>query len=135
MSEPQEQYDTDTTDAQPTPGPWRLGSDGVMQSDDDITIQTEEGWPDCTIASVNTAVGDSEYLRDEIDGHWRANARLIAAAGTSAHEAKEMGYDPQAAVETLPKLLRACEDAADGKPVYSKAAQDALAAARGGGDE
>jgi len=34
-----------------------------------------------------------------------ANARLIAAAGTAAQGAREMGYDPQKAVEALPDLL------------------------------
>jgi hypothetical protein len=35
----------------------------------------------------------------------RLHARLIAAAGTAAQEAKEMGYDPVAAVKALPELL------------------------------
>lgn len=40
-------------------------------------------------------------------------AELIAAAGTAAHEAREMGYDPQTAVEMLPDLLRRLEDVVD----------------------
>ena len=47
-------------------------------------------------------------------------ARLIAAAGTAAQEAKEMGYDPQKAVEALPtgleRVRRAIVDLLDGPP-------------------
>ena len=35
----------------------------------------------------------------------QANARLIAAAGTAAHEVAQMGYDPVEAVRVLPELL------------------------------
>ena len=36
-----------------------------------------------------------------------ANARLIAAAGTAASEAQALGFDGQAAIESLPDLLAA----------------------------
>lgn len=39
-----------------------------------------------------------------------ANARLIAAAGTAATAAEDMGYDGIAAVEALPELLEALKD-------------------------
>ena len=35
-----------------------------------------------------------------------ANAHLIAAAGTAAHEVAQMGYDPVEAVRALPGLIR-----------------------------
>jgi hypothetical protein len=39
----------------------------------------------------------------------KANARLIAAAGTAAHELPSE-YDPVAAVRTLPELLHLAEE-------------------------
>jgi hypothetical protein len=41
----------------------------------------------------------------------RANARLTATAFDAAQEAREMGYDPQKAVEALPKGLQAARKA------------------------
>jgi len=45
----------------------------------------------------------------------RANARLIAAAGTAAHELPSE-YDAVAAVRALPKIVSALEDAYNDKP-------------------
>ena len=100
MSEPQTE-----TDVEPTPGPWEL--DEIAPSGLMKPIFVESG--DATICAMaaflepNSHVDPKEAL---------ANARLIAAAGTAAQEAKEMGYDPQKAVEALPELLRMIENAA-----------------------
>jgi len=66
----------------------------------------------------NAAVTDTDgHLVAEVEPRptcepaWE-RARLIAAAGTAAQEAKGMGYDPQKAVEALPELLRMIENAA-----------------------
>jgi hypothetical protein len=99
MSEPQTE-----TDVEPTPGPWEL--DEIAPSGLMKPIFVESG--DATICAMaaflepNSHVDPKEAL---------ANARLIAAAGTAAQEAKEMGYAPVAAVEALPELLKALEDA------------------------
>ena len=42
-------------------------------------------------------------------------ARLIAAAGTAAQEAREMGYDPVAAVEAFPQILTQIESLLQGE--------------------
>jgi len=100
MSEPQIE-----TDAEPTPRAWEhdlkpmdgVDGRGIFGQDEDGNM--------FVIANVN--VPEQGLL----EGDWRANARLIAAAGTAAQEAKEMGYDPHKAVEALPELLEALEDA------------------------
>jgi hypothetical protein len=58
-------------------------------------------------------IAECHHLYDtDADGReWTANgtpddnARLIAAAGTAAHECAEMGYDPIEAVRALPELI------------------------------
>ena len=65
------------------------------------------------------AVGPCESCAKRVmDGEWKwgrcmtpteANAALIAAAGTAATAAEDMGYDGQAAIEALPKLLDVLE--------------------------
>jgi len=93
MSEPQTEY---KTDAEPTAfasapwepeGPDQNGHAHVWGSDGDL------------VATVcdNPVYGETAFDR----------ARLIAAAGTAAQEAREMGYDPVAAVEALPEGLEA----------------------------
>lgn len=65
----------------------------------------------------------------------KVNARLIAAAGTAATKAQEMGYDGIAAVEALPELLDLARMAASTLTVEPMAllatARTALAKARG----
>jgi hypothetical protein len=46
-------------------------------------------------------------------GEAEMNACVIAAAGSAAHEARKMGYDPQAVIEKLPEILRWAETALD----------------------
>jgi len=98
MSEPQTE-----TDVEPTPGPWEL--DEIAPSGLMKPIFVESG--DATICAMaaflepNSHVDPKEAL---------ANARLIAAAGTAAQEAKEMGYDPVAVVEAVPQMLAYMED-------------------------
>jgi hypothetical protein len=143
VSETQNEYETEQeTDVEPTPGPWEL--DEIAPSGLMKPIFVESG--DATICAMaaflepNSHVDPKEAL---------ANARLIAAAGTAAQEAKEMGYAPVAAVEALPELLKALEDAKHFirkqydqvravPPTDSLAyvrVKDALASAEGSGDE
>jgi len=101
MSETQTEYETEQeTDAQPTPfasAPWEperpdgSGHAHVWGSDGDL---------------VATVCDNPVYRETAYD-----RARLIAAAGTAAQEAKEMGYDPQKAVEALPNGLQAARKA------------------------
>jgi hypothetical protein len=99
MSKQQEEAESESVSrsasceqAEPTPGPWEVNHDGPCPS-----VHAKDSSD--SIAGVLLSA-DSSSDRDV-----EANARLIAAAGTAAQEAKEMGYDPVAAVETLPELL------------------------------
>ena len=49
-------------------------------------------------------------LPQDTTGKSEAIARLIAAAGTAAQAAKDLGFDPIAAVEALPELLEVLEN-------------------------
>jgi hypothetical protein len=90
MSENQGDYDTtsDTEHMEPTPGPWEIDRSPAWE--DQITSG------DYTVATVHYGMA----------GKARANARLIAAAGTAASELPDE-YDPVAALEELPRLLDA----------------------------
>jgi len=115
---PEEQADYETTSdteqlgdpfLEPTPGSWR-----TWQAGEDPLINEE-----CVLAEV--ADRDDPLLVAELNrtanehtdfpGHWKANARLIAAAGTAASELPEE-YDPVAAVEALPLLIDALQSMA-----------------------
>ena len=48
-----------------------------------------------------------------VAGMGAANAELVAAAFNFAEEARKLGFDPIAAVEALPELLRALNDIAE----------------------
>jgi hypothetical protein len=101
MSETQTESETEhKTDAEPTvfasapwepEGPDQNGHAHVWGSDGDL------------VATVcdNPVYGETAYDR----------ARLMAASGTAAQEAKEMGYDPQKTVEALPEGLEAAHKA------------------------
>jgi hypothetical protein len=54
-------------------------------------------------------MGPSVHGHDLSADEQRANARLAAAAFDVAEKAKEMGYDPVAAVQALPHLLSSME--------------------------
>jgi len=95
MTEPQTEYDTD---AEPTPGPWETDVTPNGDFSADIIADRE------VVGTVNNPAGGISR------GNWKANARLIAAAGTAAQEAKEMGYDPVAVVEAVPQMLAYMED-------------------------
>jgi hypothetical protein len=119
MSETQNEY---KTDAEPTPGPWKI-EDGHW----DVEVTKGE----YVIATAHVAVPN---------GALKENARLIAAAGTAAQEAKEMGYDPQKAVEAVPDLLAVFQDIDRmgerlQKDTIRMMVEDALASAEGSGDE
>jgi len=107
MSDQQENPDTESVSssasceqAEPTPGPWEVNHDGPCPS-----VHAKDSSD--SIAAVLLSADPSS------DRDVEADARLIAAAGTAAQEAKEMGYDPVAAVEVLPELLKALEDGVD----------------------
>jgi len=95
------------TGAEPTPGPWRTwqaGEDPLINEECVLAEHPDKQEP-LLVAEMNRTAND----HTDFPGHWKANARLIAAAGTAAQEAKEMGYDPQKAVEALPKLIEATD--------------------------
>ncbi len=128
MSETQTESETD---AEPTPGPWQAD---VSHNSQLIFAQTGSG-----DEHVVTRVNCNALL----EGDWKANAKFIAAAGTAAQEAKEMGYDPQEAVEALPQLLYVADrlrresEAGDASPILCSIAgdaKDALASAEGSGE-
>jgi len=97
MSETQTEYETEQeTDAEPTGGPWEC--DLELGAGDSFV------WgPDGDAVAILGARASVEEKK--------ANARLIAAAGTAAQEAKEMGCDPQKAVEAVTKGLEAARKA------------------------
>jgi hypothetical protein len=96
MSEQQADYDTDTDDTQPTPGPWKVGRDGrtVVTT---ARYEQPNGLP-ATIAAVDYFPFPEEEAN--------VNAKLIAAAGTATSELPD-GWDAIDILEALPKLLRA----------------------------
>jgi len=112
MSEPQTE-----TDADPTPGPWTNGHGGNPKASETCKVKQANVSAGGAVADVNMARPQKENL---------ANARLIANAGSAAQEAREMGYDPVAAVGALPKLMEATES---GGPV-----SDALCALKQAAD-
>jgi len=92
MNETQTDYDTN---AGPTPGPWRLpySGDPLILQDNGVVLAESKGHKEpYMVAEVNQAFNEDTNL----PGDWEANARLIAAAGTAAQEAREseMGIDP-----------------------------------------
>jgi len=92
------------TDAEPTPGPWRLPSpeDAVVLRDFGVVLaDLSDSKEAAIVAEANQAFNDET----ELEGHYEANARLIAAAGTAAQEAREMGYDPAKTVGQTGQLL------------------------------
>jgi hypothetical protein len=128
MSETQNEYETEQeTDAEPTGGPWEFdlelgaGDSFVWGPDGDA------------VAILGASVSAEEK---------KANGHLIAAAGTAAQEAKEMGYDPVAVQKALPKILEALEDTAEmmdhphapGHAARRAKVTDALASAEGSGE-
>jgi hypothetical protein len=138
MSEPQNESETD---AEPTPGPWRTwqaGEDPLINEECVLAEHPDKQEP-LLVAEMNRTAND----HTDFPGHWKANAGLIAAAGTAAQEAKDMGYDAQKAVEALPKILEALEDTAEmmdhphapGHAARRAKVHDALASAEGSGDE
>jgi hypothetical protein len=77
----------------PTPGPWHVHRpEGKPHRD--VLTETQQ-----CVARVRPAYADGKH-------HAKANARLIAAVGTAAHECAQMGYDPIKAVRALPHIMR-----------------------------
>jgi hypothetical protein len=118
MSETQTDYDTDTF-------PQVLMQRRASKNGTDIQLVEDRA------GGKEVAVVCSEY------------ADLLGTAAGVARKAKEMGYDPQKAVEALPELLKAAERALgatdrDGYqlPQYVQhELKDALASAEGSDDE
>jgi len=96
MSESQTEYETDAEPTAFASAPWepegpdQNGHAHVWGSDGDL------------VATVcdNPVYGETAFDR----------ARLIAAAGTAAQEAREMGYDPAKTVGQTDELLRHLEE-------------------------
>jgi len=144
MSEPQTEYETEQeTDAEPTPGPWTNGYGGNPEASETCKVKQANVLAGGAVADVNMARPQKENL---------ANARLIAAAGTAAQEAREMGYDAEKVVRALPKILNQIESLLQGEFEYEGVIfpritdllrelggrpleKDALASAEGSGDE
>lgn len=124
MSEPQKEYETEQeTDAQPTTGP--AYADGTY-----VVACPPDGRPNGEVIMRPSGFGNDLPADEQ-----RANATLTAAAFDAAQEAKEMGYDPVAALKALPELLKACKDTVEAQPLYPSTAQDALESAEGSEDE
>jgi hypothetical protein len=70
---------------------------------------SEDGLPHNHIVDVIPPGEGFQGSREEMD----ANADLVKAAFNMAHEARKMGYDPQAVIEKLPEILRWAETALD----------------------
>jgi len=120
MSEPQTETEQGT-DAEPDfshiHAPWHLEpSDGL----DDV--------PEGYLAVINENDGLVGYA-------WEDDAPIIAAAGTAAQEAKEMGYDALSFILNSAHLLRELENIANGDiedgMTPAEVAQNALASAEG----
>jgi hypothetical protein len=76
-----------------SPGPWHVNKPKGRPHRDVLT-QTQQ-----CVARVKPARADGKH-------HAKANAALIAAAGTAAHECAQMGYDPIACMKRHAQLLR-----------------------------
>jgi hypothetical protein len=102
MNEQQADYDSDTGDTQPTPGPWSYSK------------QNGESGA-AFLAQVWGADGDSLAVIEPQHPHIdeaTANARLIAAAGTAASEIQE-DLNVIDLFRELPKIIRAADRAVD----------------------
>jgi aldehyde:ferredoxin oxidoreductase len=79
----------------------------------DKTMPTPGEW--CVTSHCTVLVPYRLTVQMTLNGEWagekEANARLIAAAGTAAHECAEMGYDPIEAVGALPRVLELLNEA------------------------
>jgi hypothetical protein len=135
MTGSQNEYETD---AEPTPGPWQIATSCSYRR-----IVNDRMSPVC-VPTVQSADGHPDLYFPN-GGANGPDARLIAAAGTAAQEAKEMGYDPQEAVEELSDILRVLESISSIQKGHRHAGHtaaqtaqsklDALASAEGSGDE
>jgi len=108
MSEPQTE-----TDSEPTPSLVEAWDHRPMPN------QTNPNYRELVYAESKETIAILDCVTVE-------DADLIAAAGYAAQEAREIGYDPQKAVEALPKLIEATDS---GGPV-----SDALCALKQAAD-
>lgn len=63
-----------------TPGPWQISDDAILDGEEDITIETEDGIVICTVRGSNDMICADEDDLPQINQEVIANARLIAAA-------------------------------------------------------
>jgi hypothetical protein len=132
MSKTQTEYKTEyETDAEPTPGPV---TKGVTSSPKRRIAKVLKG---TNMVGEHNTHCDIHSKRHRIEGQEPvANADLIVAAFNAAQQTKEMGYNPQKAVEALPGLLAVLQDI-DGMieqlryGTIRKMVNDALASAEG----
>ena len=115
MSDQQEKAESESVSssesceqAQPTPGPWQIATSCSYRR-----IVNDRMSPVC-VPTVQSADGhpDLYFPNGGVNG---PDARLIAAAGTAAQEAREMGYDPEKVVRALPKILNEIESLLQGE--------------------
>jgi hypothetical protein len=103
-SEQQADYDTtsDTEHTEPTPGHWRTWQAGVdpLINEECVLAEVADREEPLLVAELNRTANE----HTDFPGHWKANARLIAAAGTAASVLPEE-YDPVKAVKALPSLI------------------------------
>jgi len=116
MSEMQTEYESD---AGPTQGPWRAG-----WFEDRLLVDVPHSESTELIAEMCLA-------RDNPI----TNAQLIAAAGTAAQKAKLLGYHPVDAIRSMPGLIVALEEIADGHEEPQTVARHALKSVEGSDDE
>jgi hypothetical protein len=121
MSEAQERYEYDPDyDEEPTEDAWTIRQDVFSRR---YFVET--------VDEIGTRV-----IADCSD---EDRARLIAAAGTAAQEAMEMGYDAVAVMENLPLYLNTLEEVARAndltKDQHQTLARGALASAEGSENE
>ena len=94
----------------PTPGPWWVVEKGRKQPSPFYTgiIALIGTTPDEKTISVCIGEPGQEFCDEPAwPDEWAANANLIAAAGTAAHECEQLGFDGLSAVKALPELLKA----------------------------
>jgi hypothetical protein len=108
MSEQQADYDFD--DTEPTPGTWRTWQVGEapLINEECVLAEVADKEQPLVVASLNRTANENT----DFPGHWKANARLIAAAGTAASEIQE-DLNVIDLFRELPKIIRAADRAVD----------------------
>ena len=72
-------------------------------------VENNQVWHENGLACIAEAYSGVALQVDPDQNQQEANARLICIAFNAAHAAKELGFDPIAAIEALPFLLEKLE--------------------------